>query len=244
LAVSFLTFFDSLLTKNSTTMKKLNDMMLFSALVALMIVGTTRSLFAQSVKDFDGNEYKTVKIGNQMWTAANLNVAHFRNGDPIPEAKTAEEWVRAGKEGKPVWCYYDNDPANGPKYGKLYNWYAVHDERGLAPEGWRIPANGDWRNLVNSLGNVDVAGIKLKSETGWNLKRNANNKSGFSALPAGHRHSSGDFNEMNSKAQWWTSSGDFVTTDLVNSLMINDASIEAFFMRLDMNSGLSIRCIK
>ena len=81
----------------------------------------------ESVTDIDGNTYKTVTIGEQTWMAENLNVSKFRNGDEIPEAKTNEEWIKAGNEGKPAWCYYENIPANGEKYGKLYNWYAVTD---------------------------------------------------------------------------------------------------------------------
>lgn len=113
----------------------------------------------------DGKVYKTVVIGSQTWMAENLNVSTFRNGDPIPEARTNEEWEKAGKEGKPAWCYYDNDPKNGSKYGKLYNWYAVNDPRGLAPKGWYIPSHDEWTTLENYLG--DHAGKKMKSTIGW-----------------------------------------------------------------------------
>jgi uncharacterized protein (TIGR02145 family) len=110
--------------------------------------------------------YKSVKIGNQTWMTENLNVERFRNGDLIPQAKTNVEWEKAGKEGKPAWCYYDNDPKNGAKYGKLYNWYAVNDPRGLAPIGWHIPTDTEWTTLDNQLG--DDAGKKMKSTSGWN----------------------------------------------------------------------------
>ena len=82
-----------------------------------------------------------ITIGRQVWMTENLNVDKFRNGDPISHAKTDEEWVKAGENGSPAWSHYDNDPANGEKYGKLYNWYAVNDSRGLAPEGWKIPSD-------------------------------------------------------------------------------------------------------
>jgi hypothetical protein len=82
---------------------------------------------------------KSVTIGTQVWMKENLNVSTFRNGEPIPEAKTAEEWKAAGAAKQPAWCYYDNDPKNGAKYGKLYNWYAVNDPRGLVPVGWHVP---------------------------------------------------------------------------------------------------------
>jgi uncharacterized protein (TIGR02145 family) len=109
--------------------------------------------------------YKSVKIGTQTWMVENLNVSTFRNGDPIPEAKTNEEWEKAGKNKQPAWCYYDNDPKNGAKYGKLYNWYAVSDPRGLPPAGWHVPSNNEWTILSDFLGND--AGKKMKSTSGW-----------------------------------------------------------------------------
>ncbi len=108
-----------------------------------------------------------VKIGKQVWMIKNLDVDTFRNGDAIPEAKTDEEWVRAGEESKPAWCYYENDPKNGKKYGKLYNWYAVVDPRGLAPKGWHIPSDAEWSSLINYLGGNEIAGKKMKSKHGW-----------------------------------------------------------------------------
>ena len=93
-----------------------------------------------------------VAIGKQVWMNANLNVDKFRNGDPIPEVKTEEEWLLAGKNNQPAWCYYDNDPANGEKYGKLYNWYAVNDPRGLAPVGYHIPTDAEWTEVENIYG--------------------------------------------------------------------------------------------
>jgi uncharacterized protein (TIGR02145 family) len=110
--------------------------------------------------------HQTISIGKQIWMKENLNVSFFRNGDPIPEAKTNEEWILAGKEGKPAWCHYNNDPNNGNKYGKLYNWYAVNDPRGIAPVGWKIP-DFEHFNLLDTYLWGDV-GLKLKNESGWN----------------------------------------------------------------------------
>jgi uncharacterized protein (TIGR02145 family) len=110
--------------------------------------------------------YKSIKIGNQTWMAENLNVSTFRNGDLIPEAKSEEEWKIAGKNKQTAWCYYDNDPKNGAKYGKLYNWYAVNDPRGLAPAGWHIPSDAEWTTLGDQLGSDP--GKKMKSTSGWN----------------------------------------------------------------------------
>jgi clan AA aspartic protease (TIGR02281 family) len=131
---------------------------------------------------------KSVKIGNQTWMAKNLNISTFRNGDPIPEAKTSEEWDIANSKEEPAWCYYNNDPANGEVYGKLYNWYAVIDKRGIAPKSWRVPSIKDWEILFRTLdpktkftpGDFldstygvykifysEVIGEKLKSKTDW-----------------------------------------------------------------------------
>ena len=111
---------------------------------------------------------QTVTIGNQVWMTKNLDISTFRNGDTIPEAKTNEEWKKAGENKQPAWCYYDNDPANGAKYGKLYNWYAVNDPRGLAPIGYHIPSDAEWTKLTDFLGGESVAGTKMKSKSGWN----------------------------------------------------------------------------
>jgi uncharacterized protein (TIGR02145 family) len=152
------------------------------------------------VTDLNGKTYSTVKIGAQEWMAENLDVSKFRNGDPIPEAKTSAEWAQAGENGKPAWCYYNHDPVMGRLYGKLYNWYAVNDPRGLAPAGWHVPGDPEWTTLINYLGGDSVAGGKMKNITGWNesygdggpyakdarlVSGNGTNTSGFAALPAG-----------------------------------------------------------
>jgi TonB family protein len=144
---------------------------------------------------------KQVMIGTQTWNANNLNVDRFRNGDIIPEAKTAEEWINASKNKQAAWCYYDNDPASTQKYGKLYNWYAVYDTRGLAPAGWHVPSKDDWIVLLkficgnkavsfninqffNDAWSYDVSdklNMALKSKIGW--LDNGNNTYGYNALP-------------------------------------------------------------
>ncbi len=132
----------------------------FILLIALM------SVLQQSII----GQIKTVKIGTQVWTAENLDVSKFRNGDLIPEAKTEEEWTRAGINKQPAWCYYNNEAANGSKYGKLYNWYAVSDPRGLAPAGYHIPSDAEWTQLTDFLGSD--AGTKMKSANGWGVMEN------------------------------------------------------------------------
>ena len=146
---------------------------------------------------------KIIKIGNQTWMAKNLDVTKFKNGDVIQEAKTYVEWKKNCKEGKPVWCYYKFNTLNGNKYGKLYNWFAVIDLRGIAPAGWKVPSNSDFETLesaikVESISDLieniynspNSSGFQLKSKTEW-LKfkgqdGNGNDKFGFNALPGGY----------------------------------------------------------
>lgn len=117
---------------------------------------------------FGGISYaQTVTIGAQVWMTKNLDVSTFRNGDPIPQAKTNEEWEKAGENKQAAWCYYENDASNGTKYGKLYNWYAVVDVRGLAPQGYHIPSDQEWTILTDYLGGEAAAGTKMKSVSGW-----------------------------------------------------------------------------
>jgi uncharacterized protein (TIGR02145 family) len=150
-------------------------------------------------------QFKPIKIFNHSWMVENLNVSKFRNGDEIPEVKTNEEWTKSGAERKPAWCYYNNDPENGKKYGKLYNGYAVLDPRGLAPAGWYIPSNGHWEILTDNLGWENEAGKKMKSTSGWNKNGNGTNSSGITALPAGQRSSNGSFNGIGDCSYWWSS---------------------------------------
>ena len=158
---------------------------------------------SKSAPDNKSKDVGTVRIGTQSWAIANLNVSTFRNGDSIPNARTNKEWVAAGESGKPAWCYYNNDPANGPKYGKLYNWYAVNDPRGLAPVGWTLPGDSDWAQLTYYLGGQEVAGKKMKSTNGWIDGDNGTNETGFIGLPGGYRVENGTFLNLGSIGTWW-----------------------------------------
>ncbi len=160
-----------------------------------------------------------IEIGNLIWISLNLNVNKFCNGDIIFEAKTKEDWKNANNEKIPAWCYYDNVEQNGRKYGKLYNWYAVVDPRGLAPVGWRIPMAKDWDSLIENLGGIELAGDKIKKLNEWNgyededdegnltgtfITDNSNNFSGFSALAGGFRHHHGMFFSGGDTCIWWS----------------------------------------
>lgn len=147
----------------------------------------------ETVKDIDGNIYRTVKIGNQHWMAENLKVTHYRNGDAIPCSAGDDEWDQ--NEG--AYCYYDNDVSNIGEYGMLYNWFAVNDSRMLAPEGWHVPTDAEWQELVDYLGGATVAGAKMKNIATGSI--------GFAALAGGYRYNHGLFDGIGVNAYFWSS---------------------------------------
>jgi len=195
-----------------------------------------------TVTDNDGNKYSIVKINNQLWMAENLYVSRFRNGDTIPEAKTDEEWERAGDESNPAWCYYDNDLANGKRYGKLYNWYAVADPRGLAPEGWHIPSDEEWIQLTDNLGGEEIAGYKMKSTNGWRGEGNGTNESGFSGLPGGYRDVNGDYYPIGDYGIWWSST-EYSPRYAWNRFLHFNSGIVYVNVYYKLN-GFSVRCLR
>jgi uncharacterized protein (TIGR02145 family) len=196
-----------------------------------------------STKAFNG---RSVKIGGQVWMAENLDVTTFRNGDPIPEAKTDAEWEEAGKKGEPAWCLVGNDVSLGVDFGKLYNGHAVNDPRGLAPEGWRIPTDEDWTKLVKALGGSKKAGVKLKSSAYWNDGKrnggNGDNSSGFNGIPAGNRNSDGQLVNGTYLALWWSSSED--RNGKVWSRELNSEHHRVLRDTYRKSCGFSVRCIQ
>jgi uncharacterized protein (TIGR02145 family) len=192
------------------------------------------------------NAQGDVTIGTQIWTSKNLDVSTFRNGEAIPEAKSKEEWAKAYKNKTAAFCYYDYDNKNGKVYGKLYNWYAVNDPRGLAPKGYHIPSDEEWTILTNKLGGEEIAGKKMKSKSGWekiiNKKSvNGDNSSGFNALPGGC-NASGDFNGMTAFGYFWSSSENYAGNVWYWRLCYGDAGV--FRSPSNKNSGFSVRCLR
>jgi uncharacterized protein (TIGR02145 family) len=207
----------------------------------------------------DGRVNKTVKIGNQIWMAENLNTDRFRNGDIIPEAQDFEDWVKACSEKRPAWCYSDF----GPLGGKLYNYYAAVDTRGIAPIGWKIPSEGEWITLIKYFPTCK-SGVELKSIDHWSIDDwskcnglliagNGTNKSGFNAKPIGSRCAQANTWDLIGEGLWatfWTSTVrkyKFVylpvsfTIRSVPGISGDDRG------RVDetiIKDGLSIRCIK
>ncbi len=201
----------------------------------------------------DGRVYKTVKINNQEWMAENLNVSKYSNGDPISNVQEDEKWGdnRAG-----AWCYYNNDPVNKEEYGKLYNWHAVNDPRGLPFEGWHIPSDTEWKELEMLLGmsqrdankvgwRGSDEGCKLK-ETGiehWKAPNKcATNESGFNALPGGYRDVSGDFYVTAYSGYYWSSTEHKPDFIYYRTLYYNNNKIhrkEGY-----AGDGFSVRCLR
>ena len=190
----------------------------------------------------------TVIIGTQTWTTKNLDVATYRNGDTIPQLQDSIAWGLLTTKG--AWCYYNNDPANGTTYGKLYNWYAVNDPRGLAPTGYHIPSDAEWSTLTTYLGGTTLAGGKMKeASTLYWLSPNmgATNSSGFTGLPGGNRTTPyGFFMGRRQNGIWWSSSegsapGKFMARGLVNSI----SNVTGFSsIGESPSNGFSVRCIK
>lgn len=145
----------------------------------------------------------------------NLDATHFRNGDEIPQATNALDWRWANMNKEPAWCYYKFNESNGEKYQKMYNWYAVNDPRGLAPEGWHIPSMEEFDILVDHLGGEIEGGEKLKSTTGWKSfgkwASPGTNESGFNGTPNGIAEGDGTFQSKGKYGHWWSSTLDEVT---------------------------------
>jgi uncharacterized protein (TIGR02145 family) len=217
------------------------------------ITGSTDSGDANGAASFDidlqgtgelvESSSSVVKICNQTWMTRNWDGTTFRNGDTIPEVTDDSTWASLTT---PAWCYYDNDPANGAIYGKMYNWYAVNDPRGLAPFGWRVPIEDDINDLLSCLGSLSVVGGKMK-QTGTTLwtapNTGATNESGFTALPSGSRDISvGAFSNIGINSSFWYNETYF-TNAKAFSVTYNSSALTPVF-GLPYGVGISVRLIK
>lgn len=206
---------------------------------------------ANTITDIDGNVYHAVKIGNQVWMVENLKTTRYRNGDPIENITDATAWSTTTEDG---YCNYFNKEEYANKFGRLYNWQAMRDSRQIAPAGWHVPSNEEWDALRDELrhkvgttvAQLLAANSDWKSATeggapGFDLE--ANNATGFAALPAGSRDYSGEFGYIGMMGGWWSS------TTILNSTAAT--CFEMDWNRLELEkvstlsiNGLSIRCIK
>jgi uncharacterized protein (TIGR02145 family) len=199
-------------------------------------------LIGGTAKIFIGTLNTSVTIGNQIWSTKNLSVARYRNGDLIPQVTDATQW---GLLTTGAWCWYNNDSAMyADTYGRLYNWYAVNDVRGLAPQGWHVPSDAEWTTLETTLGGSSNAGGALKSISGWNSPNiGATNSTGFAGLPGGYRLYNGTYINIGSNGVWWSSTEyTTVTKAWHRYLFSNDSSVYRNFFTKSL--GYSVRCIK
>ena len=183
-----------------------------------------------------------ITIGNQTWSSKNLDIATYRNGDPIPEVQDKTAWANLNTG---AWCYYANNTSNGIIYGKLYNWYAVNDPRGLAPIGFHIPSDAEWTTLTTYLGGEPIAGGKMKEAgTSHWLSPNtgATNSSGFAGLPGGLRDGNVNFHEIGAFGGWWSSLGNSQGDAWARGLSSVDGIVLAG--ETDKIKGFSVRCVK
>lgn len=207
-----------------------------------LIIGIFILLLLQSCKKEASLESNipSIKIGTQLWTSKNLDVVIYRNGDVIPQVKDTSQWANLTTG---AWCYYNNDSNNSSFHGKLYNWYAVNDPRGLAPVGWHTPSRDDWAKLITFLGGDSLAGGKMKATTLWaSPNTGATNESGFTALPSGYRKYDGNFYFIGTNGYWWFSNEYDAATALERSLSFDYNDCYLYFY--DKRNGMSVRCIK
>ena len=210
---------------------------------------------SRTVTDIDGNVYTTVKIGDQWWMAENFKVTHYRNGEEIPEVTDNTSWANLSTGAR---CVYDNTESNADTYGYLYNWYAVNDSRNIAPEGWHVPAEEEWKTLEKALGmsqsEADDEGWRGTNE-GSKMADNAdlwfdgdleNNgafgESGFSALPGGFRSSNGSFNYLGYVAYFWSATEDGTNFTWSRNLSSDDSEVNRF--SYDKPYGFSVRLVR
>jgi uncharacterized protein (TIGR02145 family) len=190
-----------------------------------------------------------VTVGTQIWSCKNLDVSHYRNGDPIPQVTDPAQWINLTSG---AWCWYNNDSATyAAVYGRLYNWYAVNDPRGLAPQGWHVATDAEWTTLTTFLGGESVAGGKLKT-TGtqyWESPNTgATNSTGYSALPGGYRggdFSSGSFAfSIRRNGAWWTSSSSDPANEWIWIRTMRWDQNSVYRTVSDKRAGQSVRLVK
>jgi uncharacterized protein (TIGR02145 family) len=190
----------------------------------------------------DASAFEEVQIGNQIWTVKNLNTDKYRNGDEIPQVKDIKKWSKLNTG---AWCYYENNDEYGASFGKLYNWFAVNDPRGLAPDGYHVPTHEEWDTLLANLGGDLLAGGKLKEKgiKNWaSPNTKATNQSKYSALPGGYRSTEDGFFDITEKATFWSNSE--INEKFGRKRVINNSSGSVVMSISDKRQGSSVRCIK
>lgn len=200
--------------------------------------GTVHTGFVQTVINLN-NFSNTLNIGSQTWMNHNLRVSKYSNGDVIPQVQDPVQWSKLTTG---AWCYYGNDSTHGVFDGKLYNWYAVHDPRGLAPQGWHVASAEEWGTLIGFVGGATVAGGNLKDAgtLHWQQPNTGGlNTVLFTAVPGGMRDGQGNFSDVGLNSYWWTSDADAPKTIAYNGSGIYDGNSTT-----PRQAGFTVRCVK
>jgi uncharacterized protein (TIGR02145 family) len=197
-----------------------------------------------TVRDIEGNRYRTIEIGDQLWMAENLKTTRYNDGTPIPNVTGYEDWAALETA---AYCWYNNDSTHASKYGALYNWYVVESGE-VCPEGWHVPTNEDWNKLsalteepFQAAGHLKAAGTDH-----WRSPNSgASNTTGFTALPGGYRSYNGTFNLLRASGYWWSSTEGiyYGAPRVIFRTMQHDNT--GFHQDIcEKNNGFSIRCLK
>jgi uncharacterized protein (TIGR02145 family) len=229
-------------------MKKKNRIWFYPLLVmgiVLMLTGSCKKdndkqEIPSIITDIDDNVYHTVTIGTQVWMVENLKTTKYRNGDPITNITDGAQWCNLETG---AYCNFGNNIEIAYTYGKLYNWFTVIDSRKLAPEGWHVPTDAEWKTLTDYLGLSDMAGGKLKEigTTHWISPNSvADNSSGFTALPGGFRYSDGIFYNLGYNGVWWSASSAIIYGG-GRVMYYDNGGVGRFFD--SKTCGLSVRCL-
>lgn len=205
---------------------------------------------SDNLTDIEGNVYKTVQIGDQIWMAENLKTTKYNDGTNIPLVTNGDDWSILTT---PAYCWYNNDMAsNKLTYGALYNWYAIHTGK-LCPVGWHVPSDAEWYtmehyvdstindpNVINYRGTD--CGTKLKNTSGWDNSGNGTNNYNFKALPGGGRYLGGAFFHIGDIGNWWSSTEYQNTNGWFRTLLGNSPA--SYRTNGNKFLGFSVRCIR
>lgn len=190
-----------------------------------------------TISDIDNNIYETVQIGNQCWMGSNLKVSKYNDGTTIPNVTDPSVWSTLNTG---AWSYYDDDVTNNTQLGKLYNFYVVDNEKNVCPVGWKVPTDEEWNIISNYLGSS--AGYNMKSTSAWINNGNGNNSSGFNALPAGRKGSSGStYTDLGRAARFWSTTENNINNGWIYRLTYDNDELQRDYNQ--KKNAFSIRCM-
>ena len=205
------------------------------------VYGESSGCGGVSTVTYDGYTYALVAIGDQCWFAENLRNEHYANGDAIAGELNEEMWENADLTNSGAQAIYANNSSHLATYGRLYNWFAVDDARGLCPSGWHVPTDGEYTTLTDGLGGLSVAGGKMKSSASDSPAWDGTNTSGFSGLAGGFRGDGGAFNNGGDDGYFGSASADGPDAWL-RRLNGGDTGVNRYVYY--QRNGFSVRCVR